>query len=239
MKGPHRRRGVAPRALAAVRTTFYWAVKAAAAPVTLIYVRLAVSGRGHVPRGQPCIVVANHTSYVDAAVLGSACPRRITFMISEPIYRLLRLRWFYYLMGTIPVAADAPDPSAMKAALRTLREGGVVGIFPEGQRMPDGNVGEGKAGVALLAARSRAVVIPAAIIGAHRVMPVGSIVPRPYRIRVVFGAPISFPASRPRRPSREQLDAFADQVMVTVRRLMQRDPSARSAKERAVRSTEP
>jgi 1-acyl-sn-glycerol-3-phosphate acyltransferase len=171
-----------------------------------------------VPASGACIVVANHTSYLDAIILGSACPRRLRFMINAEIYRLLRLRWFYYMMGSIPLRAERGDTGALRTALHTLKQGVGVGIFPEGQRMHDGTVGEGKVGVAFIAARSGAPVIPAAIIGAHRAMPVGASLPRLFPIRVVFGEPIRFVA-RGRKAGREELDAFADRVMQAITEL--------------------
>ena len=78
--------------------------------------------------------------------------------------------------------------------------------------MQDGRVGEGKVGVAFLASRSGAPVIPAAIVGAHKAMPVGAAWPRFCPIHVVFGSPLVFESGR-RKPSREELDRFADRVM--------------------------
>jgi len=204
----------------AAHASFYWTIKGLAWPVTRAYVRLRIKGLQHVPIHGPCILVANHTSYADAVVLGSAFPRRISFLITAPIYRMKRLRWFYYMMGSISVSPDTADPGALKAALKTLREGRVVGIFPEGQRMGDARLGSGKAGVALLASRGRVPVIPAAIIGAHEAMPIGSMFPRPRRIHVVFGRPMEFPSTDGSRPSREQLNVFADQVMRAIGALM-------------------
>ncbi|HET6373704.1 MAG TPA: lysophospholipid acyltransferase family protein, partial [Candidatus Polarisedimenticolia bacterium] len=141
-------------------------------------------------------------------------------------YRLRRLTWFYALMGTIPVADGTPDPGALKSALKVLSGGGVVGIFPEGQRVPDGSTAQWKAGAALIAARSGVPVVPAAIIGAHRAMPIGSIFPRPYTVRVVFGPPLVFPPWQGRRPTREQLEEFADVIMRTIGGLMGEDREA-------------
>lgn len=201
------------------RIAFYWTIKTTAWPITRVYSRMRVVGADNVPRKGTCIVVANHTSYADAVILGSACPRRLNFMITRPIYRMNRLRWFYYMMGSIPVGGEA-DPAAMKQAIRVLKGQDAIAIFPEGQRMPDGTPGAGKEGVALLASRTGAPVIPAAIIGAHRIMPVGSVFPKPGTIRVVFGAPMTFPDIEGKRATREQMRAFADRVMQAIRDLM-------------------
>ena len=217
------------KAIAYSRGAFYWTIKSIAWPVTHAYVRLRVIGVENVPRSGRCIVVANHASFADAIVLGSAFPRRIAFMITGPIYRLRRLTWFYYMMGTIPVASGEADPSAMRAALRTLRDGGVIGIFPEGQRMSDGALGEGKAGAAMLAARSGSSVIPAALIGTRHVMPVGVLLPRPHRVRVVFGRPLRFTAQAGRRPTRQEIDHFTRELMKAIAGLMEGERSAGGA----------
>lgn len=202
------------------RSLFYWTIKTIAWPVTRLYVRLGVEGLDRIPREGPCIVVANHASYADSVVLGSAFPRRIMFLITAPIYSMKRLKWFYYMMGAIPVAPEVADPGALKAALRALHRGGVVGIFPEGQRMAGGRIGSAKGGVALLASRSGAPVIPAAIVGARSVMPVGAMFPRPFKMKVRFGAPLTFPRTDGARASREQLDRFAVRVMTEVESLL-------------------
>lgn len=197
---------------------FYWLIKATAWPLVRLLFSFTREGLSLIPRAGACIVVANHTSYLDAICLGSACPRRLRFLINSEIYTMLRLRWFYYMMGSIPLRTDGADTGALRTALHTLRAGGGVGIFPEGQRMPDGSVGEGKMGVAFLASRSGAPVVPAAIIGAHKAMPVGSSFPRLLPIRVIFGEPLSFPAGQ-EKPGKQELESFANEVMRSIARL--------------------
>lgn len=206
---------------------FYWLIKGLAWPVVKTYLRLRRYGKDRVPPGSSCIVVANHTSYLDATVLGSACPRRLTFLVSAEIYGMLRLQWFYYMMGSIPVRTEQSDMRAMRRALHTLRAGEAVGIFPEGQRMPDGRLGEGKLGVAFLAWRSGAPVIPAAIVGAHAAMPVGCTIPRPLPVQVRFGEPLRFPETEG-RPDKEALARFADEVMQAISALGAPDSGKRS-----------
>jgi 1-acyl-sn-glycerol-3-phosphate acyltransferase len=191
---------------------FYWIIKGLAWPVMRLYLRFRRHGVEKIPRSGPCIVVANHTSYLDAGVLGTAYPRRLRFLLSAEIYRLLRMRWFYYMMGAIPLRTNGGDSGALRKALKTLRSGLGVGIFPEGQRMESGQLGEGKMGVSFLAWRSGAPVVPAAILGAHRAMPVGAILPRPLPVQVLFGEPLRFPEG-PGKPDKETLLAFANDVM--------------------------
>jgi len=195
--------------------SFYWFVKGLAWPVIRMYFRFRRYGKTKVPSAGACIVVANHASYLDAICLGSASPRRLRFLISRDIYGLLRLRWFYFMMGAIPLRTEGADTRALRTALDVLKSGGAVGIFPEGQRMKDGSIGEGKMGFAFLASRSGAPVIPAAIVGAHHAMAVGTIIPRPRRVRVFFGDPIPF---RPggERARKEELMDFANHVMARV-----------------------
>lgn len=191
---------------------FYWVIKGLAWPIVTIYLRFRRSGKTLVPGRGACIVAANHSSYLDPAVLGSASPRKLHFLINRRIYQYPSLRWFYYMMDSVPVSTDRADLPALRRALQVLEAGGAVGVFPEGGRQKDGQLTEGKIGFAFLAARSGAVVIPAAILGAHQAMPVGSSFPRPRPVRVIFGEPMRY-EGREGRARRSDLEAFADQVM--------------------------
>jgi 1-acyl-sn-glycerol-3-phosphate acyltransferase len=211
-------------------TAFYWLIKGLAWPIVRTYLRLRRCGEGRIPRKSSCIVVANHTSYLDAAVLGAACPRPLRFLISAEIYGMLRLTWFYYMMSTIPVRTDQSDMRAMRRALHALRVGDAIGIFPEGQRMADGQLGEGKLGVAFLAWRSGAPVIPTAIVGAHAAMPVGTTIPRPLPVQVRFGEALRFQETGG-RPDKAELSRFADEVMQAISALGAPDSGKSSSEE--------
>jgi 1-acyl-sn-glycerol-3-phosphate acyltransferase len=202
---------------------FYWIIKGLAWPIVTIYLRFRRSGKTRVPERGPCIVVANHASYLDPAVLGSASPRKLHFLINRRVYRYLPLRWFYYMMDAVPVSTDRADLAALRRALQVLEAGGAVGVFPEGARMKDGQVGEGKIGFAFLAARSGAPVIPAAIVGAHQAMPVGSSFPRPRPVRVIFGEEMRYDGLEG-RARRSDLEAFADRVMSRISELASDSP---------------
>ncbi len=196
---------------------FYWFIKGMFWPLGAIYFRLRRRGLQHLPRRGPAILAANHSSYLDPPALGCACPRKVHFLIMRAMYDQLRFRWFYAGMEAIPVSADQQDALSLRRALRALREGRVIGVFPEGERRRDGQVGEGRLGAALLAARSGAVVVPVGIRGAYEAMPPRGIFPWPKRVEVVFGEPLKWGGEPVDRSS---LSGFAGRVMESIAALV-------------------
>jgi 1-acyl-sn-glycerol-3-phosphate acyltransferase len=150
---------------------------------------LAVEGREHLPSGGPYIVAANHHNYLDGVVLGMAVPEPIAFMVMPRVYRATPLHpLFHDLIGSIPVDLERVDVGALRRTLRALARGGVVGIFPEGPFSHHGRLERGLPGVALLALRSRAPVIPVGIRGTYEALRGRRLyVPRRHPIRVRFG----------------------------------------------------
>ena len=197
---------------------FYWFVKGMFHPFVRLYPRQTREGLEHLPRTGPAIIIANHSSYADPVVLGSASPRPIHFVVLQRMFDLMVLRWFYWGMGTIPVRIEGQDSRGIKRALRVLSRGGVLGIFPEGTRSPDGSVGEARPGAAMIAALSGAPVIPAYIDGANEALPIGAGFPRPIRVNVKFGPPLHFERHRGRQ-GREALLVFSRAMLDAVRRL--------------------
>lgn len=210
---------------------FYLLIRTIAWPLKALYFRIEAEGLAHFPRRGPAIVVANHASYLDAGVLGSVLPRQVHFMVLQAMYAMWRIRWFYAGMGTIPVQRDRPDPAAIRKALEVLGRGGVLGIFPEGGRSPDGRLRPAMLGAALIAARSAAPVVPAGILGAFEAFPRGRRLPRPRPIRVRFGPPFRYGAEPVRRPPREELEAFSARMMGAIAGLKGEEPPAEAVRE--------
>ncbi len=197
---------------------FYWFVKGIFFPFAHFYLGLTREGLEHLPRRGPAIVVSNHVSYMDAIILGSACPRPIHFIVLRWMYDLLLIRWFYWGMGTIPVRAEGQDSRGIKQALRLLASGGILGVFPEGTRSADGRLSEPRPGAAMIAALSGAPVVPAYIDGARDSLPVGRAFPSPARVHVRFGPPLRFRRDRG-RADRDALTKFALTMAEAIRRL--------------------
>lgn len=139
------------------------------------------------------VLAPNHCSFADPVILQLACPRPVTFLMTESIYRLWWARWFFQLWCAIPVPDGGHPGAALKDALNALQQGSTVTIFPEGAVSRDGCLQRGHGGVAFLAARAAAPVIPVVMLGTFEFLPRTARWPRRCTIRVRFGAPLNPP----------------------------------------------
>lgn len=170
----------------------YWLLRELARPALRSLFSLRTEGLEHLPARGPYILAANHANYLDGVVLGTVVPHKITFLVMPGVYHSTPLHPpFHRHVGSIPINLDRPDPGAIKRALRTLEEGNVVGIFPEGPFSRNGRLGRGQPGVAIIALRSGVPVVPVAIRGTYQAL-VGRPMhlPRPYPLSARFGRPI-------------------------------------------------
>jgi 1-acyl-sn-glycerol-3-phosphate acyltransferase len=188
--------------------------------------RPKVIGAEHVPAAGGAILAANHQSVVDSVFLPLMLSRPVTFSAkaeyftaSGPAARL----WAAYLKSTNQLAMDREGPRAaqdtLEAALALLQAGNLFGIYPEGTRSPDGRLYRGRPGVGWLALKSGLPVLPVALMGTRRVLPPGHVVPRPGRIEVRIGAPLTFPPEVTAAAPGKARRLIAEQVMVAIREL--------------------
>ena len=153
--------------------------------------RLRIEGAEHVPDTGAAIIVAPHRSWLDPPLIAGACRRTVEFLILDSVYHTRWARWFYRWMRAIPVSPDgSASLRALREASRRLNSGGVIGIFPEGRVFPDAQPGEFRRGVALLALRNSAPVVPIQISGSSRAWPRGRAWPGPATVRVRVGQSI-------------------------------------------------
>ncbi len=157
-------------------------------------VRLVVEGLDRLPDRPGIILASNHLSWADpvllAVVVHRANGRRVRHMakaeaVSIPVFGLL-LRDY----GGFAVRRGRPDREAYRMARDVLAGGDWLGLAPEGTRSRTGTLGEPKPGVALLAVRSGAEIVPAAIWGTEELWPIGSLLPHPGKtVHIRFGDP--------------------------------------------------
>jgi len=181
-----------------------------------IFHLLRLKGVEHIPAAGPVILCANHSSYFDSMLLALCTRRQVHFLIHHAFYHHPLLGWFVRKCGAIPVAQSGNDKEAISRALSILREGGVLGIFPEGRLTRTGLPNEGKPGAALLAAASGAIMIPVTISGAYAVYPKGKKRPGAGTILVEVHPPIK--TDRARRKDKVYLRDVTERIMGRIAR---------------------
>lgn len=151
------------------------------------WLALEVEGAEHVPRRGPAVIAMNHESALDIPIAVIACPRRVTFMAKQELFKNAAASWSLERLGGFRVDRGRFDLRAVRLALAVLRGGGVLGMYPEGTRSPDRLLPflDGAAWVAL---RSGAPLIPVSLLGTA-VAGRGKL-PRQTPVRVLFGTPI-------------------------------------------------
>jgi 1-acyl-sn-glycerol-3-phosphate acyltransferase len=213
--------------------TFYGAVRTLFYPAGHWYFGIRIEGTTNIPASGPAIVAANHVSWLDPAAVGSACPRPVRFLIARHVYDTRATRWFYRGMRTIPVEKGGRDPRGLRAALRALGRGEVVGVFPEGAGF-ESHAGEREAhaGALLLAAVSGAPFVPVGLTGTRRAWPPRCRFPRPGSVMVRFGEPFTL-WGKGTRPRREEMRDGVDFLMERIRSLQSEPTSPGEAVDRA------
>ncbi len=197
-------------------------------PYFATFHRLCWSGTEELPPRGPAILAANHQSYFDPVAIGLAARRRINYLALEAYYRAPVLGRCMRLFDTVPVSEHEPSPGALGRMLAALEAGGFVGIFPEGGRTPDGLITKPREGVAVLALRTRAPVVPVTISGAWAAWPKGRMLPRPAPIALHFGRPMRFGGRSTQQRRREVTYRVMLAVAEGFRRLGRPELAARS-----------
>jgi len=207
----------------------YRTVRVVAAPILHSLFRFRASGLEHLPSSGPFIVAANHHNYLDGIVLGVAIPRPISFLVMPRVFRASPLHPpFHRHLGSIPINVERPDPGAIKRALQVLRDGRVVGIFPEGPFSREGRLVPGQPGVAVIALRAGVPVVPAAIRGTYEALAGRRLyVPRRHPLSVRFGAPLHFGPTGPRGGSHGDRHEVTRRIMSEIAALLDAVPAAR------------
>lgn len=167
--------------------SWYLAARIVGVPWALTYLRLRWTGSAHIPRAGAALMVSNHLSNLDPFMLAAGCPRSLTFMAKKELFRNALLRLILTRLGAVPMERAQADLEAARVALRLVRAGQILVIFPEGTRSRTGRLGPFKVGAAHIALKMRVPVIPATLTGADRVLPRGARWPRPGSVFVRYG----------------------------------------------------
>jgi len=140
----------------------------------------------------PCIIAANHCSYLDPPLVGIACKRAIHYLAKKSLLDWRVLGPIFPQLNVIPVDQANPERSALMGIIRVLRGGGAALIFPEGSRSTDGELQTAQPGVGMIIAKTGAPVVPVAISGTYEAFSRDRFFPRRHPVVVRVGEPLRF-----------------------------------------------
>jgi 1-acyl-sn-glycerol-3-phosphate acyltransferase len=158
--------------------------------ISQVLFRFRFSGKSNVPLTGPVLIVSNHQSNLDPVLVGLACPRQLKYLARQGLFFFPFNLWIRAL-GAVPIDRERGALAGIRKTLELLKQDNAVLVFPEGSRTPDGGLHEMLPGFCLLARRSRATIVPAALDGAFAALPRGSFLVRPHAISLAIALPIT------------------------------------------------
>ncbi|MDF9751714.1 lysophospholipid acyltransferase family protein [Arthrobacter sp. ES3-54] len=206
---------------------FYWFMKTfVLGPVVKLLFRPWVKGLDNVPAEGAAILASNHLSFSDSIFMPLMVPRPVVFLAKSEYFTGTGIKGrltaaFFRLTNQLPMdrSGGAASAQSLNAGMEVLRNGSLMGIYPEGTRSPDARLYRGKVGVARLALQARVPVIPVAMIGTDKVQPIGKRVPNIRRIGMIFGEPLDFSRYYGMEDDRMVQRSVTDEIMYELMRL--------------------
>ncbi|MFN2201304.1 MAG: lysophospholipid acyltransferase family protein [Caldilineaceae bacterium] len=183
-----------------------------------LFFRYRIEGEENLPDTGGAILACNHNYGIDFILLGATARRQVYFMAKAESFRQNRLLTsFLYNTGVFPVEREKQDIGALRKAVTIIREGKMLGMFPEGTRSKDGQLQRGRSGTARIAFVADAPVVPAAVIGSPEIFKdYWKPVRRP-EVIVRYGPPLHWDGdTRDETASKE----YTDQIMLAIAALL-------------------
>ncbi len=164
-----------------------------------------VEGKENIPQQGPLIIASNHLSNLDPIIIGAVSPRRLNFLAKQELFRNFLFASLIKKLGAFPVKRGKADVLAMKEAVRRLKKGGALILFPQGRRTRDLAKENLLTGIGFLAKVTQAPVLPVRIFGTERALPPNSFILRPVRVKVKFSQPLQFSFQQKREEIAEKI----------------------------------
>ncbi len=157
-----------------------------------IFANIHVHGIENLSARQNYVYMANHASLIDTPALFAYLPYQFRIMAKKHLFYFPFMGWHLWTAGNFPIdQTDARKTArSLKGVIEGIRNGKSLAVFPEGTRSPDGQLQEFKQGAFKIAMRAGVPIVPVTIIGTSKLLPKGSLAPRPGRVDVVIGKPI-------------------------------------------------
>ena len=194
-------------------------------PLKLLF-RPWVEGMDNIPAHGPAILASNHLSFSDSIFLPLMTPRRITFLAKAEYFTERGIKGrlkkgFFAGVGQVPIdrSGGRASEDAIRKGIEILRNGDLLGIYPEGTRSPDGRLYRGKTGIARMALDAGVPVIPVAMINTFDIQPPGQVMPKIMRVGIKIGEPLDFSRYEGLSGDRFVLRSITDEIMYELMQL--------------------
>ena len=187
-----------------MRNKFYARAWRILRPIVLFFLPVELRGTENL-EDEAAILCANHSSAWDPILLVLAMPQsfNLRIMAKKQLFSIPLVRWFLRNMGVFPVDRGNSDIGAVKTAIKSLKDGFSLLIFPEGTRVKDPGHAEVKGGAAMMAIRSGVDMVPVFIDTRKRPF---------HRVHIIIGRPYT-PVYTGRKGTAEEYQANADEIM--------------------------
>jgi 1-acyl-sn-glycerol-3-phosphate acyltransferase len=189
--------------------TIYSFVRSVVSGILKPYYRIETIGIENLPKEGGVLLCSNHIDNLDPPVVGITASRPVHFMAKEELFSVPVLGKIVPHLNAFPVKRGMSDREALRKGLTILKEGKVLGLFPEGTRSKSGELGKGLAGAGFFALRTDAKVVPCAIIGPYKSFS---------KLKVVYGKPIPMEEVRATKASAEETTEI---IMEAIKSLIQ------------------
>jgi 1-acyl-sn-glycerol-3-phosphate acyltransferase len=179
-----------------------------------IFYRVEIINIGNVPSKGPALLCSNHNGELDMFFIGYKLKRWVHYMAKEELFKIPVIGRLVKLMGAFPVKRGDGDIRAIKTTLTLLKQGHIVGIFPEGTRTRgrlNNNI-KIKPGIAMFAIKSGVPIIPVAVVGSYK----------PFsKVKVIFGSTFNLDIDKNKKYTIEEMTIMSRGIMDRVYSLME------------------
>ena len=157
-----------------------------------IFAQIHVHGIENLEANKTYVYMANHASLIDTPALFAYLPFQFRIMAKKHLFYVPFMGWHLWTAGNFPIDQSDPRKTAgsLKNVIEGIRQGKSLAVFPEGTRSRDGKLQIFKQGAFKIALRAGVPIVPISIVGTNKLLPKGSLIPRPGRIDVIIGKPI-------------------------------------------------
>jgi len=176
-----------------------------------LYYKFDVIGKDNIPSSGSLIICSNHIHWADPVIVACKSTRRqMHYMAKMELFKNNFVSWFLKKLNVFPIKRGQSDVGAIKNTLRLLKDGKVLGIFPEGTRVKGEDEKKPEAGLAMFAVKSKATVIPVNIAGDYKFRST---------ITITIGKPILLEQYFGKKVNKEEVERISYDIMQEIRKL--------------------